>query len=273
MGGIIKVDLWEHEPDLDVCLQRIKRFWKWLQVVNISYGGLVSMQNSNLGDSKKARRSGALASAALLMLTLSLANDAACSAQAPAPSYQAAEPKLDNTPAESRIRRPVAGVPATLQGSVQHTGSPLQGSILKQDKKQQRSGRLMFGKSGRTDSLKAGVKDNGSALKANAEGSIGIVGVKFVATLGKPPVVNEVFPNTPADRVGMRVSDMIVAVDGVPTSGLTKDEVFDLIVGTPGTQVSLSILRNGDYQVVNCVRMDITELNDPRIRRDYMIHM
>lgn len=177
---------------------------------------------------------------------------------AQATSYQSAEPKFDSVPEPAAPK---------IKG-------PLQGSIQKLDKRQQRSGKLMFGiKKGQTDTLRARVKDDSSALKAQAESSIGIVGVKFVATLGRPPVINEVFPNTPAEKVGLRLQDMIVAVDGVPTSGLSKDEVFDLIVGTPGTQVSLSILRNGDYQVVTCTRMDINELLDPRVRRDYMIHM
>ena len=195
-------------------------------------------------------------SLSMAAISLLLATDMAVAAQ----GYQAVEPKMDAVaPQEIPATKPAK----TLQGNIQH--------VDKQHPKKQ--GKFMFGaKRGQTDTLRARVKDDG-ALKAQAESSIGIIGVKFVATLGKPPVINEVFPNTPADKVGLRVSDMIVAVDGVPTSGLTKDEVFDLIVGTPGTQVSLSILRNGEYSAVSCMRMDINELIDPRIRRDYMIHM
>ena len=65
--------------------------------------------------------------------------------------------------------------------------------------------------------------------------------------------------------------DVIMAKDVL--EHFTKDEVFDLIVGTPGTQVSLSILRNSEYSAITCTRMDINELLDPRIRRDYMMHM
>lgn len=180
-----------------------------------------------------------------------------------AQGYQSAEPKMD-TPSE----------PKTAESKVVTKGARLQGGVMKIDKKQQRQGRMIYGaRKGHADTLKARVDDNGKALQAQAQSSIGIIGVKFVATAGKPPVINEVFPNTPADKVGLRVYDMIVAVDGVPTQGLTKDEVFDLIVGTPGTSVSLSILRNGDYSSVSCLRMDINELLDPRVRRDYMIHM
>lgn len=196
----------------------------------------------------------------LLSIALSVLPELAAFGQQQ-PGYQSAEPKLD-TPSSATETRIEDKPKSTLKGGVQ-----------KVDKKQNRMGRFMGGaRKGNLDSLKAKVNDNG-ALKTQAESSIGIIGVKFVATYGRPPVINEVFPNTPADRVGLRVYDMIVAVDGVPTSGLSKDEVFDLIVGTPGTQVNLSILRNGDYSAVSCTRMDINELNDARVRRDYMIHM
>lgn len=200
-----------------------------------------------------------LASLALLCLYMFPLN--AASGQ----GYQSAEPKLDTSATtESRAA----------ESKAVSKGARLQGGVRKVDKQQQKQGRLIFGaRKGQSDTLKARVDDSGKALQAQAESSIGIIGVKFVATAGKPPVINEIFPNTPADKVGLRVYDMIVAVDGVPTQGLTKDEVFDLIVGTPGTSVSISILRNGDYSSVTCTRMDINELLDPRIRRDYMIHM
>lgn len=213
------------------------------------------MQKSNRG-----RKIG-LTTVGLLLLAFGLIPGSGCHAQAASSNYQTAEPKMDSSNDMPKL-------------APSRHSAPLQGSIQHVDKKQHRTGRLMGGaRRANQDALRARVKDDGGALKAQAESSIGIVGVKFVATLGKPPVINEVFPNTPADKVGLRVLDMIVAVDGVPTSGLTKDEVFDLIVGTPNTQVTISILRNGDYQVVTCTRMDINELNDPRIRRDYMIHM
>ncbi len=214
---------------------------------------LISQKNS----SRRASKSRHLMSfAAGLMLVMSIVPETAALAQ----GYQSAEPKMDVAPPEA----PPFKMRSTLQGSVQHVES----------KKKQKSRKLMFGvKKGQSDTLKASAKNDGGPLKTQAESSIGIIGVKFVATLGRPPVINEVFPNTPADKIGLRLNDMIVAVDGVPTSGLSKDEVFDLIVGTPGTQVSLSILRNGDYTAYSCVRMDINELIDPRIRRDYMTHM
>jgi len=106
-------------------------------------------------------------------------------------------------------------------------------------------------------------------LSAQAELGIGIIGVKFVMAFGRPPVINRVFPGTPAFDQGLRPDDIILAVDGVPTFGLTKDEVYSMIVGTPNTPVQLSIRRNQNFLVARMNRMDFNDIKDPRIRRDY----
>lgn len=106
-----------------------------------------------------------------------------------------------------------------------------------------------------------------------AQSSIGIIGVKFVMVYGSPPVINRVFPDTPASRVGLRVNDVIVAVDGIPTLGLTKEEVYGMIIGTPNTPVTLSVKRNGDYQARTMNRMDFNDITDPAVKRDYMMSM
>ncbi|MBY0358962.1 MAG: PDZ domain-containing protein [Candidatus Obscuribacterales bacterium] len=176
--------------------------------------------------------------------------------------YKSAEPKLDAPP--ERKEAPKAKAP--LVGNIQHT-----------EKNLLQRGKLMFG--GKKDlppvapSYRAHVNENSQALKSQLESSIGIIGVKFVAVAGRAPVINEIFPGTPAEQVGLRLYDTIVAVDGIPTAGLTKDEVFDMIVGTPGTSVTLTIMRNGDYQAMKCMRMDINQLIDARVRRDYLMHM
>jgi C-terminal processing protease CtpA/Prc len=71
----------------------------------------------------------------------------------------------------------------------------------------------------------------------------------------------------------MQPGDAIVAVDGVPTYGLAKEEVYDLIIGSPRTKVNVSIMRSGDFKVYTCTRMDINDLTDPMVRRDYMMAM
>jgi membrane-associated protease RseP (regulator of RpoE activity) len=112
-----------------------------------------------------------------------------------------------------------------------------------------------------------------SRLEAQAERSIGVIGVRFVSTNGYPPVINTVFPGTPAATAGVVPNDLIVAVDGVPTSGLTRDECYDLIIGTPNTPVTLSLRRGHNFFVRTMNRMDLNEMTDPRVRNAYMYHL
>ena len=102
------------------------------------------------------------------------------------------------------------------------------------------------------------------------ERSVGIIGIKFMKMGGDPPLVNRVFPGTPAYKMGFSVNDSIVAVDGVPTYGLTKDECYDLIVGTPNTPITVTLLHRGNFEVKNMMRMDFNEIPDPMVRRDYL---
>lgn len=110
-------------------------------------------------------------------------------------------------------------------------------------------------------------------LESQAERSIGIIGVRFVSTNGYPPVINTVFPGTPAATAGVVPNDLIVAVDGVPTSGLTRDECYDLIIGAPNTPVTLSLRRGHNFFVRTMNRMDLNDMTDPRIRHAYMYHL
>ncbi len=100
--------------------------------------------------------------------------------------------------------------------------------------------------------------------------SIGIIGVKFFKPIDGPAVINTVFSGTPAAKAGMQVNDMIVAVDGVPTRNLSKDQCYDLIVGSPDTPITVSVMRRTNFGVKQMVRMDFNDIPDPMVRRDYL---
>jgi|DewCreStandDraft_5_1066085.scaffolds.fasta_scaffold02002_13 carboxyl-terminal processing protease len=57
--------------------------------------------------------------------------------------------------------------------------------------------------------------------------------------------VKLVFPDTPAQRAGLRPFDRILAVDGVSTEGMTTEQVSTRIRGPQGTPVSLTVQRPG----------------------------
>jgi carboxyl-terminal processing protease len=57
--------------------------------------------------------------------------------------------------------------------------------------------------------------------------------------------VTRVFPNTPAERGGVRAGDRILAVDGQTTRGLRLEEVSNRLIGPAGTKVDVAFARAG----------------------------
>ena len=62
---------------------------------------------------------------------------------------------------------------------------------------------------------------------------------------GNRIVVISPFVGAPAYKAGIRAGDVIMAVDGKPTDNMTTGEVADLVKGPRGSQVHISILREG----------------------------
>src|ERR1051325_5243845 len=58
-------------------------------------------------------------------------------------------------------------------------------------------------------------------------------------------IVMEPFVNSPAWKAGMRRGDAIVAVDGKDTSEMDSSGVAELLRGPKGTQVKVSVMRDG----------------------------
>ena len=94
------------------------------------------------------------------------------------------------------------------------------------------------------------------------------VGMQIMQVSNKIVVVNP-FEGTPSFRAGIRPGDVILAVDGKPISGITKDgkpikqattlDVANLLKGPKGTPVEVTIAREGrlDPIVFHLVRAEI----------------
>lgn len=230
------------------------------------------MQNDKLSGQAEAHQEGFGTGIKPLLCAILLASSGFTCVPVPAeplPELKFDTPKLDTTPPKP---------PTVLHGAIEHAekGAAKSAKLKGNANDNAAKGGLMKFFTGKAKSdtnspLKGKAKND--TLTAQTERGIGIIGVKFVLSFGKPPIINRVFPGTPAAIVGLRPNDMILAVDGVPTLGLSKDEVYQMIVGTPNTPVTLSVRREGDFVARTMNRMDFNDITDPMVRRDYLLSM
>jgi carboxyl-terminal processing protease len=80
------------------------------------------------------------------------------------------------------------------------------------------------------------------ALRASTSGSYAGVGVEISLESGNIKVMNAM-EDSPAARAGVKVGDVIVAVDDVPVDVALLAESVDRMRGKPGTRVKLSVHR------------------------------
>ncbi len=68
------------------------------------------------------------------------------------------------------------------------------------------------------------------------------------ATIGlhkRQPTIRSTLPDSPARKAGLKPGDVLVKVDGKDVAGLSLEQVVDRVRGRAGTQVQLTILREG----------------------------
>jgi carboxyl-terminal processing protease len=58
-------------------------------------------------------------------------------------------------------------------------------------------------------------------------------------------VISEVYKGFPADKVGIKPGDILKKVDGISLKGLLQDKVSEKLKGNPGTEITVTIERNG----------------------------
>src|SRR5262244_3909901 len=97
-----------------------------------------------------------------------------------------------------------------------------------------------------------------SLLREEQSGKYYGVGMQIAPRNNKIIVVAP-FVGTPAYRVGLRPGDVIIAVDGKPTDNLSVSDVAEMLKGPKGTNVHISILREGNDKPLefNVVRAEI----------------
>jgi carboxyl-terminal processing protease len=75
-------------------------------------------------------------------------------------------------------------------------------------------------------------------------GKYGGIG-SMVRNSGDYVVISEVYKGFPADKVGIKPGDLLKKVDGIPLKGLSTEKVSEKLKGNPGTEINVTIERNG----------------------------
>jgi carboxyl-terminal processing protease len=81
-------------------------------------------------------------------------------------------------------------------------------------------------------------------IKERFQGEFEGIGIQFVIQNKVLTVVSPI-PGTPADRLGIRAGDRIIKIEGVSAYGITNEDVFEKLRGPKGTQVTVTISREG----------------------------
>lgn len=88
------------------------------------------------------------------------------------------------------------------------------------------------------------------------EGSFAGIGVTYTMR-DEGGFISAILPDTPASQAGLMVGDVIVAVDDASIQGLTSTEVKKLVVGPEGTNVKISVTRDGSQLDFSVTRKKI----------------
>jgi carboxyl-terminal processing protease len=98
--------------------------------------------------------------------------------------------------------------------------------------------------------------DDYDLLQENTTGEFGGLGVEVGVDNGFITIISPV-DGSPADRAGVRAGDIVIKIDDTPTTDTTIEETTDLMRGPPGSEVVLTILREGADEA-----MEITVVRD-----------
>ncbi len=84
-------------------------------------------------------------------------------------------------------------------------------------------------------------------IEIEKEGEFGGLGIKITMKDGLLIIVSPI-EGTPASRAGLQPDDIILRIDGSSTTGITLNEAVSHLRGKPGTQVNITIQREGEKE-------------------------
>lgn len=104
-------------------------------------------------------------------------------------------------------------------------------------------------------------------LRESTRGEFGGLGIEI--SLDETGFVRVVAPidDTPAYRAGMQSGDLITQIDDTPVKGMTIGDAVNLMRGRPGTDITLTVAREGENQPLKIkITRDIIQVTSIRNR-------
>ena len=89
--------------------------------------------------------------------------------------------------------------------------------------------------------------DDAAQMRVQTRGEFGGLGIEVTQEEGFVKVVSPI-DGTPADEAGMEAGDFITHVDGESVLGLTLDEAVDLMRGPVGSEIVITVVREGEAE-------------------------
>jgi len=101
--------------------------------------------------------------------------------------------------------------------------------------------------------------DDAAAMRVQTRGEFGGLGIEVTQEEGFVKVVSPI-DGTPADEAGIEAGDFITHVDGESLLGLTLDDAVDLMRGPVGSEIVITVVREGEDEPfdVSIIRDTIT---------------
>src|SRR5215467_6419140 len=84
-----------------------------------------------------------------------------------------------------------------------------------------------------------------SSLREDQRGEYYGLGITVTVRFGKVTVVSPPFTGSPAEKVGLRVNDVIGQINGESTNGMDLNDVVGKLKGPRGTSVKIKVVRPG----------------------------
>lgn len=81
-------------------------------------------------------------------------------------------------------------------------------------------------------------------LQAGTSGEFGGLGIEVGMENGFVKVIAPI-DDTPAQRAGVEAGDLVIRLDDTPVKGMTLGEAVRIMRGAPGTEITLTIIREG----------------------------